>query len=40
MFEIIVEIGGSHKGDINILEELIKDAINAGATHIKFQIYA
>ena len=38
MFEIIVEIGGAHKGDTNYLEELISDAIQAGSTHIKFQI--
>ena len=39
MFEIIVEIGGAHKGNTNYLEELISDAIQAGSTHIKFQIY-
>ena len=37
--KIIAEIGGNHLGDYNRALELIRCAIRAGATHVKFQCF-
>jgi N,N'-diacetyllegionaminate synthase len=39
MTELILEIGGNHKGNIDSLFAITEDAISAGGKYLKYQIY-
>ena len=37
---IIAEVGGNHEGDFDYAKKLLRDAVDAGADSVKFQVYS